>query len=290
MSGDDPKKIVEFPKAELPPEERACRLKIEAERLARLPAVEWLFYVESGGVAEKHGVSRAVLKEMVETTIRANCTVILRTSAAWQHIINNQALSRANDAERECRIHNARAPPDPEKGKAPRPTQRGAVVSRSSSTGVIYMNKPSPQAVPEPEGETQGAAVTTTQLDPFSPANLRLSQSFTETVRVEKLLTTVPVRKPGPQDFVRVHPAAEYREHFPMVELRDEREEYIVTAGLVAELAGEFVTKTLHTAINRQGIVFFWPVRLPSSDGRDMNWWKSAREAAALATREWDSR
>jgi hypothetical protein len=101
--------------------------------------------------------------------------------------------------------------------------------------------KPSPQAVPEPEGETQGAAVTTTQLDPFSPANLRLSQSFTETVRVEKLLTTVPVRKPGPQDFVRVHPAAEYREHFPMVELRDEREEYIVTAGLVAELAGEFV-------------------------------------------------
>jgi len=149
------------------------------------------------------------------------------------------------------------------------------------------MNKPSPQAVPEPEGETQGAAVTTTQLDPFSPANLRLSQSFTETVRVEKLLTTVPVRKPGPQDFVRVHPAAEYREHFPMVELRDEREEYIVTAGMVAELAGEFVIKTLHTAINRQGIMFFWPVRLPSSDGRDMNWWKSAREAAALATRGW---
>jgi hypothetical protein len=72
-----------------------------------------------------------------------------------------------------------------------------------------------------------------------------------------------------------------------MVELRDEREEYIVTADLVPELAGEFVSKTLYTTINRQGTVFFWPVRLPSPDGRDMNWWKSAREAAALATRDW---
>ena len=48
--------------------------------------------------------------------------------------------------------------------------------------------------------------------DPFDPANLRLSQSFTETVGVKKLLTTVPVRKPSPQEFVRVHPDPEYRE------------------------------------------------------------------------------
>jgi hypothetical protein len=33
------------------------------------------------------------------------------TSAARQDIIDNQALSRAIDAEPECRIHNARAPP-----------------------------------------------------------------------------------------------------------------------------------------------------------------------------------
>ena len=52
MSGDDPKKIVEFPKAELPPEERARRLKMEVERLARLPVVERLFYIECEDVAE----------------------------------------------------------------------------------------------------------------------------------------------------------------------------------------------------------------------------------------------
>jgi hypothetical protein len=123
--------------------------------------------------------------------------------------------------------------------------------------------------------------------DPFAPENLRLSQSFTETVGVKKLLRTVPVRKPGAQDFVRVRSGEEYRENFPIIELKDEREEYVVAANLVGELAGEFVSKTLFTAINRQGVLFFWPVRLPSADGKDMNWWRSGREAAELAVDHW---
>ena len=72
MSGDDRKKIVEFPKAEIVPEERARRLKMEVERLASLPVVERLFYVECEDVAEKHGVSRDVMKAMVEAQIKAN--------------------------------------------------------------------------------------------------------------------------------------------------------------------------------------------------------------------------
>jgi hypothetical protein len=123
--------------------------------------------------------------------------------------------------------------------------------------------------------------------DPFAPENLRLSQAFTETVGVKKLLTTIPVRKPSPQDFVRVREGSEYRENFPIIELKDEREEYIVTASLVPELTGEYVTKTLYLAINRQGTLFFWPVRLPSPDGKDMNWWRSGREAADLAMKDW---
>jgi hypothetical protein len=123
--------------------------------------------------------------------------------------------------------------------------------------------------------------------DPFNPENLRLSQSFVETAGVKKLLTTVPVRKPSPQDFVRVHADPAYRENFPIIELKDEREEYIVVADLVPALVGEFVTKTLFTAINRQGTVFFWPVRLPTPEGRNSDWWRSGREAAELAMKSW---
>ena len=66
--------------------------------------------------------------------------------------------------------------------------------------------------------------------DPFDPANLRLSQSFTEMAGVKKLLTNVPVRRPNPQEFVRVHPDRDYRASFPMIEF--EREHYIVPTTL----------------------------------------------------------
>jgi hypothetical protein len=123
--------------------------------------------------------------------------------------------------------------------------------------------------------------------DPFDLDNLRLSQNFAETAGVRKLLKTVPVHKPNPQDFVRVHPDPQYRENFPVIELNDEREEYIVAEGLLPELVGEFVSKTLFTAINRQGVLFLWPVRLPDPNGKQMEWWRSMREAAELAMTQW---
>ena len=143
--------------------------------------------------------------------------------------------------------------------------------------------KTDPNTIPAMQPNTEQQASP----DPFNPTNLRLSQSFVETAGVKKLLTTVPVRKPSPQDFVRVHPDPAYRENFPIIELKDEREEYIVVAELVPALVGEFVTKTLFTAINRQGTVFFWPVRLPSPDGKNLDWWRSSREAAELAMKSW---
>jgi hypothetical protein len=123
--------------------------------------------------------------------------------------------------------------------------------------------------------------------DPFDLENLRLSQSFAETAGVKKLLKTVPVHKPSAQDFVRVHPSPDFRMSAPIVELKDDREEYIVAKDLVSELVGEFVSKILFTAINRQGVTFLWPVRLPDPDGKDFEWWRSMREAADLATAQW---
>src|SRR6516162_2025468 len=89
--------------------------------------------------------------------------------------------------------------------------------------------------------------------DPFDLANLRLAQNYNETAGIKKLLGTVPVRKPYKQEFIRVHPDAAYRENFAMIELREEREEYLVSSGMVAELAAEIINKTLYTAVNRQG-------------------------------------
>jgi hypothetical protein len=139
----------------------------------------------------------------------------------------------------------------------------------------------------EIENNHIGKKATSSAPDPFDLSNLRLSQSFTDTAGVKKLLTAVPVRKPNPQDWVRVHPDPQMRDNFPLIELKDEREEYVVAGALVPELAGEFVSKTLYTTVNRQGVISLWPVRLPDPDGREMEWHRSAREAAEIATTRW---
>ena len=48
-----------------------------------------------------------------------------------------------------------------------------------------------------------------------------------------------------------------------MIELKDDREDYLVRPEILPDLAGEVVYKTLFTAINRQGVLFLWSVRLP---------------------------
>jgi hypothetical protein len=131
------------------------------------------------------------------------------------------------------------------------------------------------------------ATPSTAAPDPFDIASLRLNPSFLEAAGVKKLLTTVPVKRPSPQDFIRVHPAAEYRENFAMVDLKDDREEYLVHPTILSELTGEVVYKTIFTGVNRQGVVFLWPVRLPAPDDRKTEWPRSAREAAELAMTQW---
>ena len=123
--------------------------------------------------------------------------------------------------------------------------------------------------------------------DPFDPANLRLSQDFASSIGVKKALLTVPVRKPDRQWFVRVHPEAGWRLETAILEIKDERESYLVDRSLWSELPGDIVSKVLFTAINRQGVVFLWPVRLPSPDGKHDEWNRSALEAATLATKSW---
>ncbi len=117
--------------------------------------------------------------------------------------------------------------------------------------------------------------------------SIRLTQDFGAELGVKKALLTVPVRRPDRQWFVRVRPEEDYRLQVGLIELRDEREVYLVEPSLFSELPGEVVPRILFTAINRQGVVFLWPVRLPGVDGKLDPWNRSAIQAAELATTQW---
>jgi hypothetical protein len=124
--------------------------------------------------------------------------------------------------------------------------------------------------------------------NPFDPVSLRLNQSFADTVGVKKLLTTVPVRKPTRQEFVRVRPdSAFWLTPAATIDLKDDHEVYLVRPDILPAVPGEFATVTLFTTMSRQGTLFLWPVRLPETDGRKNEWHRSAAEGAERAMKKW---
>jgi len=135
-----------------------------------------------------------------------------------------------------------------------------------------------------------GADVAKPEADPFDLASLRLSQDFASAVGVKKLITTVPVKKPSKEWFVRTHPGLDYRLQTAVLELKEgDRETYLVARDLWSELSSEptFSPRLLVTAINRQGVLFLWPIRLPGADGKLDDWSRSAMGAANEAKSQW---
>jgi hypothetical protein len=127
----------------------------------------------------------------------------------------------------------------------------------------------------------------TTVDDPYDLAKLRVSQDFLEQTPVKKLLTTVPIRKPGQQEWVRIHSGVDYRSTMALLELKEDREVFIVSPDLAPELQGEYHIATLFTAMTRTGTLFLWPVRVPAADGRVNEWHKSMADAAEHAMKGW---
>jgi hypothetical protein len=127
------------------------------------------------------------------------------------------------------------------------------------------------------------------EADPFELASLRLSQDFASAVGVKRLITTIPVRKPSREWFVRTHPDPAYRLQTAVLELKEDRETYLVSPRLWPELTSEatFSPRLLVASITRQGDVFLWPIRLPGADGRIDDWSRSAMDAADEAKSRW---
>jgi hypothetical protein len=126
-------------------------------------------------------------------------------------------------------------------------------------------------------------------LDPFDPERLKLSQDFASSVGVKKELLTIPARKPSKEWFVRAHPDPKMRLETGVIELKEDREIFIVDPSLWSVLSKEstFSPRLFVTAVNRQGVLFLWPIRLPGADGKLDEWSKSSLEAVNIAQEQW---
>jgi hypothetical protein len=123
--------------------------------------------------------------------------------------------------------------------------------------------------------------------DPFEDlSSIRLGQDFDAELGVKRLLTGVMVRRPDRQEWVRVRPGSEWRLDVSALEFREDRDWYLVLPAVRGVLLSDLAAVRLHTAINRQAQIFFWPIKLPI-DGRRNPWLETAMDAAAEAEPRW---
>ncbi len=125
--------------------------------------------------------------------------------------------------------------------------------------------------------------------DPYDLDSLSIDDSYLSGPAAKKLILTIPIRKPGPQEFCRVHPDPAYRCKMVFYEDRDEKEIYAISPANehLFNLSEETFSGTLYLAINTKGVVFLWPVRGPDRDGRHNEFRKSADTIAQRMMTKW---
>lgn len=137
------------------------------------------------------------------------------------------------------------------------------------------------------KSNTANNTVTSFGVSQLDLAAISLPQNYGAIAGVKKILTTVPVRKPGNQTFFRVHSGEDWHLQAAILQLKDDSDCFLVMPDLLYEIGQEVKPKLLYTAISRDGNPFLWPVNLPGEDGRLDTWSQSAHAAAQIAEKSW---
>jgi len=150
---------------------------------------------------------------------------------------------------------------------------------------------PSAEGHPVDENEAQSAVntsnsdgnVTTKMGDIFDDLEA-LGRPLEEVIPSEKILTSLPVRKPGKTEWVRLHSKISTRAY--LYEARDEGSTYLVTPEAVEPLRDVVRYVQLSLAVNYGGAPFVWPVPIPT-ERKAHRAHITAFAAAERAQREW---
>src|SRR5215468_5727902 len=144
-------------------------------------------------------------------------------------------------------------------------------------------------STPVSESVNQKEIVKHPDEDQLNPELFRLDQSELDQPVAKTVLSAIPIRKPEPLEFIRVHPDPKYRMGpVSFIALKQNREYYLVTPALRSELRPrEYYIGHIFLATNRLERPFFWIVTTQSPTGRVSDWYTSAFECAELAMHQW---
>jgi hypothetical protein len=118
---------------------------------------------------------------------------------------------------------------------------------------------------------------------------IRLSPEDAAEIGTREILTRVPVRRPRRTEFIRCHPDPAMSLAVTIYVDRNEQDDvYFVAPAMRGLLAEDLKPVLLQLAITRSGVLFIWPLTIPSEEnplGR--SWHESSRKAAEIAKAHW---
>ncbi len=115
------------------------------------------------------------------------------------------------------------------------------------------------------------------RIDPWLWRDDQRSQIAADGAGAEAKQTRIHPRSPGPA----------IPRNAGLHRIEKEREIFAVDLRAVPGLREECFFATLFTAINRAGVVFLWPVKVPVDGEKVLEWHSSAAMAAQHATKAW---
>jgi hypothetical protein len=136
-------------------------------------------------------------------------------------------------------------------------------------------------------GKFPGVSGGTDDYDPFDEKNLSLRGVLGLDIGAKKLLTVVPCKPPGKQDWFRIHP--EFCLSVGMLKLEEDGDFYIFTKRVehLAEPLPGYFKASLVIGVTSLGITFVWPVKSPVEGRKQDRYITTAIEAANRGRKEW---
>ena len=134
------------------------------------------------------------------------------------------------------------------------------------------------------EKNTQNAENVTSKKHDIFDDLAALGRPLDEIIASEKLLTSLPVRKPKRDEWVRIHMTIAARAY--IYEAKGDNSWYIVLPGVVEPMIDVVRFVQLCLAVNYDGSAFVWPVPVPT-ERKPPRAHITAFAAAEKAAREW---
>lgn len=119
-------------------------------------------------------------------------------------------------------------------------------------------------------------------------SDLKVPQSFAQTLGARKMLANVPLCKGQRQTFYR---ASDREGHSPDLFVLEQKEggseSFLIAPNIIEVIGKDAVAKRLYYCVDQFGNPFFWPVKIVFGDEKLDSWNESAHRAAQIAKEKW---